>query len=289
MNLLAQTVIFASVSMVFYSLIDIIAKTRVKKEDANSVAFTAFAVSAVFSLICIVIFEPGIPANLASITTQAAILISAAFLAYGCNVYYNGMRNGRVSVLSPIAGIQGPIAAVLAVVFFGESVSATLVSAIILAGLGTFLVGFGNASMKNFHKIFNSVELRDGLVSSVAFGINLFLTAVVVKSIGIFWEILAVDIFALIFLMAFFQYRFSLPRGAFPWGGMGIAVSEWLGDASYNAAIATGLTSLAAPIASASPAISVAIGIFWLKEKIKPVQMAGILLVIVALVIASAY
>ena len=140
---------------------------------------------------------------------------------------------------------------------------------------------------KELRRTWHSKELWIAILSAIAYGLSMFIDAFNVHNIGIFWALLLTDAIALVFLVVAFGYRFKMPLHHAPIGGTVMAVLEWIGDASYNAAILVGLTSLAAPISSSYPAISAVIGITFLREKISKTQIFGILLVLGAIILAS--
>ena len=281
------TLLFAGASTICYGLVDAVAKSRIKQESARELVLMTFAIGIVLSIAGIAIAEPAVPEGLFSLGVLVPITFSSIIFAFGCHTFYGGLRTGRVSILSPLSGIQGPIAAMLAVLFFGESPSAVLIFAVALASVGTVLSGMSRFNRKELRRTWHSKELWIAILSAIAYGLSMFIDAFNVHNIGIFWALLLTDAIALVFLVVAFGYRFKMPLHHAPIGGTVMAVLEWIGDASYNAAILVGLTSLAAPISSSYPAISAVIGITFLREKISKTQIFGILLVLGAIILAS--
>jgi drug/metabolite transporter (DMT)-like permease len=202
----------------------------------------------------------------------------------GLWAYYNGMATGTMSVVAPIAGVSALIPVVVGIAS-GDSPSVPQ-----LAGIGCALAGVGLASIEHQQgrrKVASGVGLA--LAAAVGFGFY-FPWMHAAGRVDFWWASLVFRSTALVLVAGIVaQQRTRLrmsPRN------VGIAAACGLGDTLGNVLYAAasgkgGLVSLTSVLASLYPVVTVLLAASVLKERVAPMQRAGVALTLAGVVLIS--
>ncbi|MGH3001536.1 MAG: EamA family transporter [Gaiellaceae bacterium] len=216
---------------------------------------------------------------------QVLFAIAASFGGMlGLFAYYRGMNVGAMSVVAPIAGVSAIVP-----VAFGIA-TGDRPSAVQLGGVGCALAGVGLAS----------VEHQDG-TRRIAAGVGLALLAAVgfgfyfpwmhaAGEVDFWWASLVFRLTALLIVVAAVaKERPPLrlrPRELTIVCAVGIG--DTVGNVLFAAASGHGLVSLTSVLASLYPIVTVLLAAAVLRERVAPMQRAGILLTLTGVALIGA-
>jgi drug/metabolite transporter (DMT)-like permease len=214
----------------------------------------------------------------------AGVLYAAAAGAggmLGIFAYYRGMVVGAMSVVAPIAGVSAVIP-VLYGIATGDDPSAAQ-----LAGTGLALVGVGLAS----------VEQQEG-ARRVAAGVGLALLAAcgfgfyfpwmhAAGRVDFWWASTVFRTTALLLVLAVVAARRAPVRLSAPAASVAalVGAADTLGNALFAASSRHGLVSLTAVLASLYPIVTVLLAAALLRERVAPLQRAGVALTLAGVVL----
>lgn len=202
----------------------------------------------------------------------------------GLLLAYEGMRVGKVSIVAPISSTEGAIAAVLAVVA-GEALGGTSAALLALIAVGVVLASLAPATGGGTHTTRSTVCATG---AAVAFGCSLFATAKVSNSLPIVWAVIpprAVGV-VVVALPSLLARRITIARSAVPFVVVS-GVCEVVGFASYALGARHGI-AVAAVLASQFAGIAAAAAFVLFRERLRPVQLAGIGTITVCVALLSA-
>jgi uncharacterized membrane protein len=213
----------------------------------------------------------GVPKNL-GLRELGWIAVSGAGNVAGLLLAYEGMRVGKISIVAPISSTEGAIAAVLAVVA-GESLggaSAALLGAIVV---GVVLASLAPSSADGGHTVRSTICATG---AALAFGCSLFATANVSNALPLVWAVIPPRLVgvAVVALPSLLARRIAIARAAVPFVILS-GVCEILGFASYALGARHGI-AVAAVLASQFAGIAATAAFVVFRERLRPVQLAGI-------------
>ena len=209
--------------------------------------------------------------------------VAGAVNVMGLLLAYGAMRRGKVSIVAPITSTEGAIAALLAVAT-GEALGVP--SAVLLA---TIAIGVVLASLTpsagGGHTI-RATLLAAGAAAS--FGVGLFATAKISNALPLVWAVIPPRIVgvAAVALPSLALRRIRIEAAAIPFVVIS-GLCEVAGFASYALGARHGI-AVSAVLASQFAAFA-AIGAFVLfHERLRGIQIAGIVLIAVCVAALSA-
>ena len=136
---------YAGLSAVAAALVSIFGKIGLQGLDANTATTVRSVVMALF-LICVMIIQRNFSHLVEVLSNRRALLyiiLSGTAGALSWLFYFVALKYGRVSQVAPVDKLSVVLAAVLAVVFLGESLSPLGLSGILLITAGVVCVAFG--------------------------------------------------------------------------------------------------------------------------------------------------
>jgi uncharacterized membrane protein len=192
----------------------------------------------------------------------------------GLFAYYRGMVVGAMSVVAPIAGVSAVIP-----VAFGIA-TGDQPSTVQLAGVGCALAGVGLASVEH-HEGTRRIAAGAGLALLAAIGFGFYFPWMhAAGKIDFWWASLVFRLTALMIVAAAVAARRPAlklrPRELGIVAAVG--VGDTLGNVLFAAASGHGLVSLTSVLASLYPVVTVLLAAAVLRERVAPMQRAGILL-----------
>ncbi len=213
-------------------------------------------------------------------------LLGGAAVSFGLVALYLGYARARVSIAAPVAGVGAAALPVLVTTTFGDEVLGGRATVGVIAGLVSIaLVSMGKS------------EGQGSIASSVLYGLGgalgiglLFLCLAETSDDSELWPIVAARLggfVAVTLVLVASRTAWTMPRATIT-PVVGIAVLITAGNTLFLAATRDGSTAVAAVVTSLFPAVTV----FWawivFRERLRPVQMVGLALALVAVSLIAA-
>ena len=211
-------------------------------------------------------------------------LAGAAGLA-GVVLLYRGLAAGAMAVVAPVTAVTAAIIPIGVGLFTADSPGRLSLLGTVLAVLAIGLVSIGPARGRG-HVSLSLVGLA--LAAGGFFGVFYLLLAQPSGSAGM-WPLLAVRAGSIglgLAIMAGIRAPFRLDRSVVPWAA-GAGTLEMVGNALYLAAAARGHLSVVAAVASLYPVSTVLLALAVDRERLRPIQFAGLGLAAAALVLTT--
>ncbi len=201
----------------------------------------------------------------------------------GLVAYYRGMEIGVMSVVAPIAGVSAVIPVIFGIAT-GDNPSPAQIAGIVCA-----LIGVGLASVEHSEgrrRIAAGVGLA--LLAALGFGFY-FPWMHAAGKVDFWWASLVFRTTALVIVAA--AVAAQRPSLRLAPRDLAIVVAVGIGDTIGNALFAAssgrGLVSLTAVLASLYPVVTVLLAAAVLRERVAPMQRAGIVLTLTGVVLIS--
>ncbi len=225
----------------------------------------------------------GVPAG-ALIVLGGAACINAV----GLGLLFAAFQQGRAAVVAPLVGSYAIVATVIGLASGTETLSPTMLAALIAISLGALLVMFhdeGEAGLRL------GAGAAAALGSAGASGLAIWLTATFLLPVVPIGDILWTN-FALLALAAASwpgAEAIGRPRDRPTWLiVIGIAIATVAGYAVYNVGLARDGIALVSILATLSSAVTVLLAAWVARERVGAVQRAGIAIVILGLPVLAA-
>ena len=194
------------------------------------------------------------------------------------------MQLGAMSVVAPIAGASAIIPVVFGIAT-GDDPSAAQI-----AGIGCALVGVALASVEH-HEGSRRVAAGVGLALLAALGFGFYFPWMhAAGKVDFWWASLVFRTTALLLVAAAVAARrpqLRLSRGATSRSSSRVGIGDTIGNALFAASSGHGLVSLTAVLASLYPIVTVILAAAILRERVAPLQKAGIALTLAGVVLIS--
>jgi drug/metabolite transporter (DMT)-like permease len=203
----------------------------------------------------------------------------------GLLLAYEGMRRGKVSIVAPISSTEGAIAAVLAVVT-GEALG--LPSAVLLALIAGGVVLASLTSADDGGKGHTVEATLLASAAACCFGASLFATGKVAAALPLIWAVIpprAVGVLV-VALPSLLARRIRIAAAAVPLVVVS-GICEVAGFASYSLGARHGV-AVSAVLGSQFAAVAALAAFVLLRERLRPVQVTGIVLIAVCVAALSA-
>jgi drug/metabolite transporter (DMT)-like permease len=223
-----------------------------------------------------------------ALDTRAGVwlAVSGASNIAGLLCSYAALRAGKVGLVAPITSTEGAVAAVIAVVA-GESLSPG-------AGvcLGAIAAGVGLAAIPpDADAVGRRSDVRAAVLAAGAalcFGGGRYPTGPVGQELGVAWAVLPPRVVgvAVVAIPLLALGRWRLPRAAVKYAVIGGA-AEVVGFASYAYGARHGV-AVAAVLASQFAAIATVVAYVAFRERISPIQVAGVVTIVAGVSALSA-
>ena len=201
----------------------------------------------------------------------------------GLFAYYRGMLAGAMSVVAPIAGISAVIPVIFGIAT-GDNPSAPQIG-----GIACALVGVALASVEH-HEGRRRIAAGVGLALLAAAGFGFYFPWMhEAGKVDFWWASLVFRTTALVLVASIVAVRRPpLAIGArYVAIGCAVGVVDTFGNLFFAASSAHGLVSLTAVLASLYPVMTVVLAASLLRERIAPLQRAGIVLTLAGVVLIS--
>lgn len=213
--------------------------------------------------------------------------LSAAFLGGGYACFYTGLLRGTVSIVSSASSAWLAVTVLVAVLLFGEQVSAGqgLLMAVVLGGILAL-------SVQPATRTGQSTGMAWGLGATVGLGVSLALLDQVTDAAGPMLAVLLVrglSIAPIALVMRVRHEPLRLPEGGKALLLLGaVATLDAGGFIGFNFGVDAAPVSVVAPIAAAHPVVTGSLAVMLLDERPRPLQWAGAGVTVAAVMTLSA-
>ena len=201
----------------------------------------------------------------------------------GLFAYYRGMKTGAMSVVAPIAGVSAVIPVVFGITT-GDSPSTAQIAGVVCA-----LLGVGLASIEH-HEGSPRVAAGVGLALLAALGFGFYFPWMhAAGKIDFWWASLVFRSTALLIVAAaLIPQRPSLRLRRRDLAiVVAVGIGDTIGNVLFAASSSHGLVSLTAVLASLYPVVTVLLAAAVLRERVAPMQRAGIALTLAGVALIS--
>jgi drug/metabolite transporter (DMT)-like permease len=189
-----------------------------------------------------------------------------------------------VGVVAPITSTEGAVAAVISVVA-GETLAPGTGATLAAITAGVTLAAISPAEGETRRSELGAVLFA--ACAALSFGFGLYATGRVGEDLGIAWAVLPPRVVgvAAIAVPLGLSGRWRMRRSALPYAVAG-GLCEVLGFGSFAAGARHGL-AVSAVLASQFAAIAAVVGFFALRERLAPVQVVGVVTIVVGVAVLT--
>lgn len=225
----------------------------------------------------------GVPAALGRRELAWFALAGAANVG-GLLLAYEAMRVGKVSIVAPITSTEGALAALLAVAA-GESLGAASASLLAVIACGVVLASL--APSGEVGGVHTTRSTACAVAAALAFGLGLYATAKVSTALPLLWAVLPPRVVGMVVVVlpSLAARRMRIERAAVPFVLVS-SLCEVVGFFAY-ALGARHSIAVTAVLASQFAAIAAAAAFVIFHERLRAVQVAGIVIVFVSVALLS--
>lgn len=280
-------ILFALASAVFAGLTAILAKLGIKHIDSNLATAVRTIVVLIFSWI--MVFIVGSFSTISDLDFKTLLFLILSGIATGASwlCYFKALQLGDVNKVAPIDKSSTILTMILAILFLHESLTMLKLLAILLIGLGTYLMiekkettqtkkssslwllyAFGSAIFASLTAILGKVGI-EGVESNLGTAIRTIVVLIMAWIVVFFtkkqYEVKSIDRKSWIFLIL----------SGFATGG------SWL---CYYRALQDGPASVVVPIDKLSILLTIAFSYLFLKEKLTKKSSVGLFLMVIGIV-----
>ena len=202
----------------------------------------------------------------------------------GMILLYHALAVGPMGIVSPLTAIGGAGIPVIVGLLRGEPLTALFVVGALLAVIAVILVSRESGP----HAKVTTRALL--LAGGAGLAIGLFLTAlgvapessgIWVATISRWWSTIGMGVFALVLLLRSGRASWS----PYPWLlAIGAGALDALANGTFQVAAQNGELAVVAVIGSLYPATTLLLAHFMLKERMSPIQWAGVITALVAVI-----
>jgi uncharacterized membrane protein len=256
-------------------------------QRVNSLVVTLFAeaVGVPLLLLYIVVSAPAAPSMADLAWGTAAGLVGIVGLA----VFYRGLAGGAMSVVAPVTATTTAALPFGVGLLIDRTPAPLAMAGAALAVVSIALVSIGHdAGDEELARKASARTLGLSLLAGAMFGLFFTLLSQASAESGA-WPLLPgriVGILALALVIRARSISFRVPSIALRWIVVA-GVFDVVANAAYLYAVHHGVLSIAAPIASLYPVSTVLLAVIVDRERLRPIQLAGLGLAATALVLTA--
>jgi drug/metabolite transporter (DMT)-like permease len=280
MGSVTLSILFGLISALTYGVADFTGGVLTKKSSSVGIVILGHIGSLLLLFPLALLFGEALP--------PAGDFLIATFSGVaggiGLLLLYRSLAEGQMSLASPVSALVAASIPVLVGLWTQGMPGTYMLIGFALALAAIWLIAqSGKISLVNI-----LAKVRLPFISGFFFGL-FFVGMHLASSHAFIWTLLATRLGSIpsLLLYTFFTHQSWLPERRH-WGKIGmISLLDTTGNLFYIMASQVGRLDLAALVSSLYPASTVACARIFLKEKITPSQMVGILCALVALVFIS--
>ncbi len=222
-----------------------------------------------------------------SITVIVLLILSGVLTVVSNLSFYKGLQVGKVSIVMPVESGWAVVTVLLSLTLLHEALTAIQTVGISLAIIGAVLVSF---KWKDLLKLKNHAKgVKYAVIAALAFGADFVVIDLMVSEIGWFLPIFFIGVITAFFLLAYSgvsRKDISFPKNVALFIIL-VGILDTAAYLSYSTGVISEYAAIVAPIAAASPAVSIILAKVFLKEKLQINQHIGIVSVLTGLILLS--
>jgi len=205
--------------------------------------------------------------------------------------FYEGLIKGKVSLVSPIGASYSWIIVLLSAIFFKEILKTNQIIGIISIIFGVPLLSINLRELSEIKKLNTFNGAKEGLIAMLGWGFALFLITPASRALGWFLPIFALRLFTLLFVAGYIifsnqSFKINFQPPLFVLLSL-IGLLDMGASFTYCFGVSKEYASIVAPIAASFPLVTILLAKIFLKEKLLPNQILGIISVIAGLILIS--
>ncbi|MDL2214138.1 EamA family transporter [Clostridia bacterium OttesenSCG-928-O13] len=276
-------IVYALLSALFAGIVSILAKIGIKNTDSNLA--TALRSIVVLLFAWLMVFVVGSQATITNINTKSLVFLILSGFATGGSwlCYFRALQLGDVNKVVPVDKSSTVLTMLLSMIFLSEGITPIKVVAMVLIGVGTYLMIERKESTGQGEKGYR--WLFYAILSAVFASLTAILGKIGIEGVesNLGTAIRTIVVVAMSWLIVFMQgkqrdiARIDKRSWVFlVFSGLATGLS-WL---CYYRALQEGPASVVVPIDKLSILITVAFGYFVLGEKLKKKSALGLVLIV---------
>ena len=276
-------IIYALAAAFFAGIMSILAKIGIKDTDSNLATALRTVVVAIFAWL--MVFITGSHTQLRSIDTRSLVFLILSGLATGASwlCYFRALRIGDVNKVVPVDKSSTILTMLLAFFILGEELTLLKIIAMVLIGIGTFLMVERKKTKAKASKS------NEWLIYAILSAVFASLTAILAKigitgvesNLGTAIRTVVVLVMAWMIVIMQGKQREIGQISKRSWlfiGLSGLATGlSWL---AFYRALQEGPASVVVPIDKLSILLTVAFGVLVLREKLRKAPALGLILIV---------
>ena len=276
-------IVFAFGAALFAGLTSILAKCGIKNTDSNVATALRTIVVLIFSWI--MVFISGSQSTLTSINTKTLVFLILSGIATGASwlCYFKALQIGDVNKVTPIDKSSTILTMIMAFILLGEEITLIKAIAMILIGIGTYLMITKKENVKVEKK--NNAWLIYALGSAIFASLTSILGKIGIEGIDstLGTAIRTIVVLIMAWIVVFVTKKQNTIRNIYKSSWIFLFLSglatggSWL---CYYRALQTGPASVVVPIDKLSILVTIAFSYIVFKEKLNKKSALGLLLIV---------
>jgi len=235
------------------------------------------------------------PLGLMDTSAQSFVLsilfgvVLGGFSAAAYLTLYKSLHHGPLAVVSPVVSAQGGVTMLLAVVLLQEHLDHFQTLFLLVTFVGVLLASLNGKQLAHMKpKSFLSPGVLYALIALLSFGVLSFGLGIAARSTNWFICVFWIRFFSFLFLAVILREKdaFQARRTGRFWGyvlSIGVGCGDVGGLALLSLATVSGSIGVVGMISSTYSVIPLAVGVFFLKERLVQSQLLGCMLLVVGL------
>lgn len=276
-------IVFAFGAALFAGLTSILAKCGIKNTDSNVATALRTIVVLIFSWI--MVFISGSQSTLTSINTKTLVFLILSGIATGASwlCYFKALQIGDVNKVTPIDKSSTILTMIMAFILLGEEITLIKAIAMVLIGIGTYLMITKKENVKVEKK--NNAWLIYALGSAIFTSLTSILGKIGIEGIDstLGTAIRTIVVLIMAWIVVFVTKKQNTIRNIDKSSWIFLFLSglatggSWL---CYYRALQTGPASVVVPIDKLSILVTIAFSYIVFKEKLNKKSALGLLLIV---------
>lgn len=276
-------IVFAFGAALFAGLTSILAKCGIKNTDSNVATALRTIVVLIFSWI--MVFISGSQSTLTSINTKTLVFLILSGIATGASwlCYFKALQIGDVNKVTPIDKSSTILTMIIAFILLGEEITLIKAIAMVLIGIGTYLMITKKENVKVEKK--NNAWLIYALGSAIFASLTSILGKIGIEGIDstLGTAIRTIVVLIMAWIVVFVTKKQNTIRNIDKSSWIFLFLSglatggSWL---CYYRALQTGPASVVVPIDKLSILVTIAFSYIVFKEKLNKKSALGLLLIV---------
>ena len=277
-------IVFAFGAALFAGLTSILAKCGIKNTDSNVATALRTIVVLIFSWI--MVFISGSQSTLTSINTKTLVFLILSGIATGASwlCYFKALQIGDVNKVTPIDKSSTILTMIMAFILLGEEITLIKAIAMVLIGIGTYLMITKRENVKVEKK--NNAWLIYALGSAIFASLTSILGKIGIEGIDstLGTAIRTIVVLIMAWIVVFVTKKQNTIRNIDKSSWIFLFLSglatggSWL---CYYRALQTGPASVVVPIDKLSILVTIAFSYIVFKEKLNKKSALGLLLFVI--------